>query len=70
MWTISNLCIVQCVHKVPSGFWKIVARKQIELSVNLYETQALTYPVKKEDGAVMIISLHHYLYTVLMRPAH
>jgi hypothetical protein len=23
--------IVQCVHKVHSGFWKIVARKQIEL---------------------------------------
>jgi transposase len=23
---------VQCVHKVPSGFWKIVARKQIELA--------------------------------------
>jgi hypothetical protein len=24
--------ILQCVHKVPSGFWKIVARKQIELA--------------------------------------
>jgi hypothetical protein len=23
---------IQCVHKVPSGFWKIVARKQIELA--------------------------------------
>jgi hypothetical protein len=24
--------LVQCVHKVPSGFWKIVAHKQIELA--------------------------------------
>jgi hypothetical protein len=23
---------VHCVHKVPSGFWKIVVRKQIELA--------------------------------------
>jgi hypothetical protein len=23
---------IQCVHKVPSGFWKIVARKRIELA--------------------------------------
>jgi hypothetical protein len=23
---------IQCVHKVPLGFWKIVARKQIELA--------------------------------------
>jgi hypothetical protein len=26
------LADVQCVHKVPSGFWKIVVRKQIELA--------------------------------------
>jgi hypothetical protein len=24
--------IIQCVHKVPSEFWKIVARKQIEVA--------------------------------------
>jgi hypothetical protein len=23
---------IQCVHQVPSGFWKIIARKQIELA--------------------------------------
>jgi hypothetical protein len=23
---------IQCVHKVPSGFWEIVARKGIELA--------------------------------------
>jgi hypothetical protein len=27
-WTLN----IQCVHKVHSGFWKIVARKQIELA--------------------------------------
>jgi hypothetical protein len=27
--------IIQCVHKVHSGFWKIVARKQIELAVGV-----------------------------------
>jgi hypothetical protein len=26
------ILIIQCVHKVPSGFWNIVARKQIELA--------------------------------------
>jgi hypothetical protein len=29
---VPNFTCVQCVHKVPSGFWKIVARKQIELA--------------------------------------
>jgi hypothetical protein len=24
---------IQCVHKVPSVFWKIVPRKQIELAI-------------------------------------
>jgi hypothetical protein len=29
---ITFLHIIQCVHKAPSGFWKIVARKQIKLA--------------------------------------
>jgi hypothetical protein len=29
-WMVKH---IQCVHKVPSGFWKIVARNQIELAI-------------------------------------
>jgi hypothetical protein len=32
MVLLQTLFLLQCVHKVPSGFWKIVTHKQIELA--------------------------------------
>jgi hypothetical protein len=33
IWIQVDMVYLLCVHKVPSGFWKIVARKQIELAI-------------------------------------